>query len=174
MDILFSVGPIFLTIPSYLTFTVDSQNVTISKTLTDESEVLQAKEAGYAINPTEIEGQWAMETQVPKYYMNFRYVERLTIYFSTLTNCIGTINQNVFNSKVCTLYFVATLAWNTNNCCFVSPFGSTLSSSNSFQVSYSPFSRAFWFTHYTKQKNDPLDSKMATHRKTVEVLLCTR
>ena len=75
MDILFSVGPIFLTIPSYLTFTVDSQNVTISKTLTDESEVLQAKEAGYAINPTEIEGQWAMETEVLKYYMNFRYVE---------------------------------------------------------------------------------------------------
>ena len=39
-----------------------------------------------------------------------RDLERLTIYFSTLTNCIGTINQNVFYSKVCTLYFVATLA----------------------------------------------------------------
>ena len=68
--ILFSVGPILLTIPSYLTFTVESQNVTINKTLTDESEVLKAQEAGYATYQTGNEGEWAMETEVPKYYMN--------------------------------------------------------------------------------------------------------
>ena len=68
--ILFSVGPILLTIPSYLTFTVDSKNVTINKTLTDESEVLKAQEAGYPTYSTGNEGEWAIETEVPKYYMN--------------------------------------------------------------------------------------------------------
>ena len=44
--------------------------VTINKTLTDESEVLRAQEAGYATYPTGNEGEWAIETEVPKYYMN--------------------------------------------------------------------------------------------------------
>ena len=68
-----SVGPIFLTIPSYLTFAVHEKDIMINRTITDYSEVLRAQEDGNETYKTEKEGEWLVETQGLQYYVYFRY-----------------------------------------------------------------------------------------------------
>ena len=68
-----SVGPIFLTIPSYLTFAVHEKDIMINRTITDYSEVLRAQEDGNETYTTDKEGEWLVETQGLQYYVYFRY-----------------------------------------------------------------------------------------------------
>ena len=73
-----TVGPVLLTIPSYLTFTISDTTVPINVTLTDESEVEKAVEANFTVHSVvgtdENDPQWLMEANVTKYYMYYRYV----------------------------------------------------------------------------------------------------
>ena len=68
----FAVGPILLTIPSYLTFTIAAKDSVVNVTVTDETEVVRASEANLTVFSTDQNHTWLVETNFTKYYMFYR------------------------------------------------------------------------------------------------------